>query len=89
MTSEHHFRAVDATYTGAPADFFECDKIDWMSVDGIRSLIDERGIVAATLDALLYLLAERGGTATTCHGHRNRRRRPELPDVARRRGAHS
>lgn len=60
MTSEHHiFRADAATYTGPPKDAYESDKVEWIPIDEIRSLIDKRHIVAGTtLVALLYLLTE-------------------------------
>ncbi|MFC0532071.1 NUDIX domain-containing protein [Phytohabitans kaempferiae] len=58
MTSEHHiFRADSATYIGPPKDAFESDKIDWIPLGDVRSLIDKQHIVAGTtLVALLYLL---------------------------------
>lgn len=60
MTSQHHiFRADSATYTGPPRDSFESDKIEWIPITELRSLIDKRHIVAGTtLVALLYLLTE-------------------------------
>jgi 8-oxo-dGTP pyrophosphatase MutT (NUDIX family) len=65
MTSEHHiFRADSATYTGPPTDAFESDRIEWIPLRDIRSLIDKRHIVAGTtLVALLYLLGEAATTA--------------------------
>jgi hypothetical protein len=60
MTSQHHiFRADAAVHIGPPKDAFESDKVEWIAVDEIRSLIDKRHIVASTtLVALLYLLTE-------------------------------
>lgn len=60
MTSQHHiFRADAAVHIGPPKDAFESDKIEWVPVDEIRSLVDKRHIVASTtLVALLYLLTE-------------------------------
>jgi hypothetical protein len=43
MTSEHHiFRADAATCIGPPKDAFESDKIEWIPLDDIRSLIDKQ-----------------------------------------------
>jgi 8-oxo-dGTP pyrophosphatase MutT (NUDIX family) len=60
MTSQHHiFRADTATYTGPPRDAFESDKIEWIPLEDIRTLIDKSHIVAGTtLVALLYVLTD-------------------------------
>ena len=58
--SEHHiFRADQAVYIGTPVDSFESDRVAWVPLAHLRSLID-RGEIASgtTLAALLYLLAE-------------------------------
>ena len=59
MTSEHHvFRADTAVHLGPPADSFESDRIEWVPLTKIRTLIDQRDIVfGTTLLALLYVLA--------------------------------
>jgi len=61
MTSQHHiFRADGADHIGEPEDAFESDRIEWIPLDDIRSLIDKQHIVAGTtLAALLLLLADR------------------------------
>ncbi|GGM43984.1 NUDIX domain-containing protein [Dactylosporangium sucinum] len=60
MNSEHHiFRADSAEYIGPPVDGFESERVEWVSLDDIRRLIDKRDIVTGTtLVALLYVLAE-------------------------------
>jgi 8-oxo-dGTP pyrophosphatase MutT (NUDIX family) len=60
-TSQHHiFRADSADHIGPPEDAFESDRIEWMPLTDIKSLIDARDIVSGTtLVALLYLLASR------------------------------
>lgn len=62
MTSQHHiFRADSATYVGEPEDGFESERVDWVPLGQVRTLIDKRDIVAATtLVALLYVLATEG-----------------------------
>jgi 8-oxo-dGTP pyrophosphatase MutT (NUDIX family) len=61
MTSEHNiFQANGAVYTGPPTDDFESDKVDWLSLGDVPSLIRDRQIVAGTtLSALLFVLATR------------------------------
>ncbi|WP_249714672.1 NUDIX domain-containing protein [Rhizomonospora bruguierae] len=63
MTSEHHiFQADSADHIGPPQDAFESDRIDWIPLTDVRSLIDKHDIVSGTtVAALLYLLASRNG----------------------------
>ncbi len=58
--SEHHiFRGDDASYIGEPAEAFESERIAWVPLADIRSLVRKRDIVSGTtLVALLYVLAE-------------------------------
>jgi 8-oxo-dGTP pyrophosphatase MutT (NUDIX family) len=60
MTSQHHiYRADAATYIGPPKDAFESDRIEWIPLEDIRTLVDKNHIVAGTtLVALLYVLTE-------------------------------
>ncbi|GIL29039.1 NUDIX hydrolase [Actinocatenispora comari] len=60
MTSQHHiYRADGADHIDPPEDAFESDRIAWIPLADIRSLIDKRHIVAGTtLAALLYLLSK-------------------------------
>lgn len=62
MTSQHHlYRADGATYIDEPKDGFEAERVAWIPLDQIPSLIEKRDIVAGTtLVALLYLLAVPG-----------------------------
>jgi len=63
MSSEHHiFRADSATFIGPPADAFESERVAWVPLTEVRTLIDKRDVVAGTtLVALLYLLTEPAG----------------------------
>ncbi|WP_018351704.1 NUDIX domain-containing protein [Longispora albida] len=56
MTSEHYvFLAESATYTGMPKDGFESERIEWVPLADIVTLIAKGDIVAGTtLVALLY-----------------------------------
>jgi 8-oxo-dGTP pyrophosphatase MutT (NUDIX family) len=60
-TSVHHiFRADEATEIG-PADRNESDRVAWIALADLRSLIDKGEITSGTtLAALLYLLCEHG-----------------------------
>lgn len=55
MTSEHHiYRAEGATHIGQPEDSFESERIAWVPLAEVPSLIAKRDITAATtLVALL------------------------------------
>jgi 8-oxo-dGTP pyrophosphatase MutT (NUDIX family) len=56
--SEHHiYLTREATYAGSPVDSFEAERIEWVSLSGVCSLI-ENGDVASgtTLAALLFAL---------------------------------
>jgi 8-oxo-dGTP pyrophosphatase MutT (NUDIX family) len=59
-TSEHHiYRADAATYIGKPIDSFESERIAWVPLADVRSLIDKAEIVSGTtVAALLYVLSE-------------------------------
>jgi 8-oxo-dGTP pyrophosphatase MutT (NUDIX family) len=59
-TSEHHiYRADEAEYIGNPADSFESERVAWVPLAEVRSLIDKAEIVSGTtLAALLYVLSE-------------------------------
>ncbi len=59
-TSEHHiYRADEATYIGKAADSFESERVAWVPLADLRSLIDKAEIVSGTtLAALLYVLSE-------------------------------
>ena len=59
-TSEHHiYRADEATYIGKPTDTIESERVEWVPIADLRSLIDKAEIVSGTtLAALLYLLSE-------------------------------
>jgi 8-oxo-dGTP pyrophosphatase MutT (NUDIX family) len=58
--SEHHiFRADRATYIGKPIDSIESERVAWLPLADLRSLIDKREIASGTtLAALLYVLSE-------------------------------
>jgi 8-oxo-dGTP pyrophosphatase MutT (NUDIX family) len=58
--SEHHiYRADGATHIGGPVDGFESEKIAWVPLAELRSLIDKGEISSGTtLAALLYVLGE-------------------------------
>ena len=58
--SEHRiYRADEATYIGKPVDGFESERITWVPLADLRSLISKRQIVSGTtLVALLYVLSE-------------------------------
>ena len=58
--SRHHiYLTTQAAQAGAPADGFESERVEWMPLASVPSLID-RGEVPSgtTLAALLYLLAK-------------------------------
>ncbi|MFI1015291.1 NUDIX hydrolase [Streptomyces sp. NPDC020965] len=61
--SEHHvFRADGAVHIGPPTELNESDRIEWISVDKIRGMIDRREIVSGgSLLGLLYLLLDDAG----------------------------
>ncbi|RSM47481.1 NUDIX hydrolase [Actinoplanes sp. ATCC 53533] len=57
---DHLFRAAGATYLGPPADDFESDRVDWVPLAEVPTLIRKRHISAgSTLNALLLVLALR------------------------------
>ncbi|GGY85806.1 NUDIX hydrolase [Streptomyces nitrosporeus] len=58
--SQHHlFRADGATYTGPPTERNESDRVEWIPLSGVRSMIDRREIVSSgSLVGLLYLLLD-------------------------------
>ncbi len=62
MASEHFiFQANAATYVGPPVDDFESDKIDWVPLSDVPSLIRDRNISSGTtMNALLFVLASKG-----------------------------
>jgi 8-oxo-dGTP pyrophosphatase MutT (NUDIX family) len=59
-TSEHHiYRADRASYTGKAVDGFESERVAWVPLADVRSLIGKAEIVSGTtLAALLYVLSE-------------------------------
>jgi 8-oxo-dGTP pyrophosphatase MutT (NUDIX family) len=59
-TSEHHiYRADEATLIGEPVDSHESERVSWVPLADLRSLIDKAEIVSGTtLVALLYILSE-------------------------------
>jgi hypothetical protein len=61
MTAEHHiFKAEDAEQIGEPADSFESERIEWVPLSDIHSLIAKGDVSSGTtLVTLLYLSAER------------------------------
>ncbi|WP_326599355.1 NUDIX domain-containing protein [Streptomyces sp. NBC_01803] len=61
--SQHHvFRADQATYTGPPTEKNESDRIEWIPLDGVRSMIDRQEIVSSgSLVGLLYVLLDETG----------------------------
>jgi 8-oxo-dGTP pyrophosphatase MutT (NUDIX family) len=56
--SEHYlFRADGATYVGPPTDTTEADRIEWVPLSQVRSMIDRHEIVDGPTEiALLYTL---------------------------------
>jgi len=58
--SEHHvYRADEATRIGEPVDAYESERVAWVPLADVRSLIDGGDIVSgSTLVALLYVLGE-------------------------------
>ena len=61
--SQHHiFRAENATYAGPPTELNESDRVEWVPLERIRSMIDRREIVSGgSLVGLLYLLMDEAG----------------------------
>jgi len=61
MTAEHHvFQTESAEYIGEPEDGFESERVEWVPLGDIRTLIAKGDISAGTsLVALLLLVAER------------------------------
>ncbi|MEU3445675.1 NUDIX hydrolase [Streptomyces thermolilacinus] len=58
-TRHHVFRADGATYEGPPTERNESDRVEWVPLAGVRSMIDRREIVSgATLVGLLRILAD-------------------------------
>lgn len=59
-SSEHHiYRADEATHIGKPVDGFESERVAWVPLADLRSLMDKAEIVSGTtLAALLYILSE-------------------------------
>jgi 8-oxo-dGTP pyrophosphatase MutT (NUDIX family) len=59
-SSEHHiYRADEATHIGNPVDGFESERVAWVPLADLRSLIEKAEIVSGTtLAALLYVLSE-------------------------------
>lgn len=59
-SSEHHiYRADEATHIGKPVDGFESERVAWVPLADLRSLMDKAEIVSGTtLAALLYVLSE-------------------------------
>ncbi|MFD3572292.1 NUDIX hydrolase [Streptomyces sp. NPDC058644] len=58
--SEHFvFRADGATYVGEPTEKNESDRVEWIPLDQVRSMIDRREIVSSgSLVGLLYVLMD-------------------------------
>lgn len=58
--SQHYvFRADGATYIGPPTEKNESDRIEWIPLDRVRSMIDRREIVSSgALVGLLYVLMD-------------------------------
>jgi 8-oxo-dGTP pyrophosphatase MutT (NUDIX family) len=56
--SVHHvYRTDEASYIGEPADSFESDRIAWVPLTDVRSLIRKGEVVSGTtLAALLYVV---------------------------------
>lgn len=53
----HVYRTDEVTRIGQPADAFEAERIAWVPLDQVRSLIDEGEMVSGTtVAALLYVL---------------------------------
>lgn len=53
----HVFRTDEASHIGEPADSFESDRIAWVPLAGVRSLIRNGEVVSGTtLAALLYVV---------------------------------
>lgn len=60
VDSRHHlFRADGAEHIGPPTDITEAERIEWVPLGQVRSLIDEGKIVSgATLIGLLHVLSD-------------------------------
>lgn len=60
--SEHHiFLTRRATYIGEPTEAFESERIEWVPLAGIPSLVARGDITSGTsLSALLYAMTEAG-----------------------------
>jgi 8-oxo-dGTP pyrophosphatase MutT (NUDIX family) len=58
--SEHHvYKADHATYVGEPVDAYESERVAWVPLADVRSLIGRGEIVTGTtLAALLYVLSD-------------------------------
>ncbi|WP_433434142.1 NUDIX hydrolase [Nonomuraea sp. CA-141351] len=55
----HIYRADSATHIGPPSDPWEAERVEWVSISGLRKLIDTGEIVCGTtMTSLLYLLVE-------------------------------
>jgi hypothetical protein len=69
MTAEHHiFKAQGAERIGDPADAFESERIEWLPLSDIPSLIAKGDISSGTtMVALLYLVAESGPDGQAPH----------------------
>jgi 8-oxo-dGTP pyrophosphatase MutT (NUDIX family) len=67
MTAEHHiFKAQGAEQIGEPVDDFESERIEWVPLNDIHSLIAKGDISSGTtIVALLYLLTESGAVGPT------------------------
>jgi 8-oxo-dGTP pyrophosphatase MutT (NUDIX family) len=61
MASEHFiFHATEATYVGPPVDDFESDKVEWVPLADVPSLIRERHISSGTtMNALLFAIVNK------------------------------
>lgn len=59
--SEHHiYRADSAAYLGNPADSIESERVAWLPLARVPSLIEKGEITSGTtLAALLYVLSVR------------------------------
>lgn len=59
--AEHHvFLARDAVFVAPPVDTHEADRIEWIPLNRIQNMIDQREIVAGVaVTGLLQLLARR------------------------------
>ena len=58
VDSVHHvYRTDEASYIGEPADSFEADRVAWVPLTEVRSLIRKGEVVSGTtLAALLYVV---------------------------------